>query len=107
MSPEEKASRLLAFANGDIRVLVTKPSIAGMGLNFQIAARMAFVGLSDSYEAYYQCIRRCFRYGQTRVVHAHIILSAIEAQIAENVARKETQANRIVDGMVQAIRRTA
>ena len=107
MSPEDKASRLLAFANGDIRVLVTKPSIAGMGLNFQVAARMAFVGLSDSYEAYYQCIRRCYRYGQTRVVHAHIILSAIEAQIAENVARKETQANRIVDGMVQAIRRTA
>ena len=107
MSPEDKASRLLAFANGEIRVLVTKPSIAGMGLNFQVAARMAFVGLSDSYEAYYQCIRRCYRYGQSRVVHAHIILSAIEAQIAENVARKETQANRIVDGMVRAIRRTA
>jgi hypothetical protein len=107
MSPEDKAARLLAFANGETRVLITKPSIAGMGLNFQVAARMAFVGLSDSYEAYYQCIRRCYRYGQTRVVHAHIILSAIEAQIAENVARKETQANRIVDGMVKAIRRTA
>lgn len=106
MSPEDKASRLLAFANGDIRVLVTKPSIAGMGLNFQVAARMAFVGLSDSYESYYQCIRRCYRYGQSRVVHAHIVLSAIEAQIAENVARKETQANRIVEGMIQALRRS-
>jgi hypothetical protein len=76
-------------------------------LNFQVAARMAFVGLSDSYEAYYQCIRRCYRYGQWRVVRAHIILSEIEGQIAENVARKETQANRIVDGMVRAIRRNA
>lgn len=104
MTPDEKARRLLAFANGETRVLVTKPSIAGMGLNFQTAARMAFVGLSDSYEAYYQCIRRCYRYGQSRVVKAHIILSAIEEQIAENVIRKERQANRIVDGMVSAIR---
>jgi Helicase conserved C-terminal domain len=105
MSPEEKATRLLGFANGDIRVLVTKPSIAGMGLNFQVAARMAFVGLSDSYEAYYQCIRRCYRYGQTRIVNAHIILSQIESQIADNVARKETQANRIVDGMVNKLQK--
>jgi hypothetical protein len=107
LSPEEKADRLLAFANGDTRVLVTKPSIAGMGLNFQVAARMAFVGLSDSYEAYYQCMRRCHRYGQTRVVNAHIILSAIESQIAENVARKETQANQIVDRMIAQLRSAA
>lgn len=104
-TPEEKAEKLLGFANGHIRVLVTKPSIAGMGLNFQIAARMAFVGLSDSYEAYYQCIRRQYRYGQQRVVHAHIILSELESQIAANVQRKETQANRIVDGMVREIGR--
>ena len=107
MSPEEKAEHLLAFANGDIRVLVTKPSIAGMGLNFQVAARMAFVGLSDSYEAYYQCIRRCYRYGQTRIVRAHIVLSHIEEQIAANVARKEKQANRIVDGMVRSLRKAS
>jgi superfamily II DNA or RNA helicase len=107
MTPEEKAELLLAFANGDIRVLVTKPSIAGMGLNFQVAARMAFVGLSDSYEAYYQCIRRCYRYGQTRIVRAHIVLSHIEDQIAANVARKEKQANRIVDGMVRSLRKAS
>jgi hypothetical protein len=74
-------------------------------LNFQVAARMAFVGLSDSYEAYYQCIRRCYRYGQTRIVRAHIVLSHIEDQIAANVARKEKQANRIVDGMVRSLRK--
>ncbi|MCA0217947.1 MAG: helicase [Actinobacteria bacterium] len=107
MSPEEKATLLLAFARGEIKVLITKPSIAGMGLNFQIAARMAFVGLSDSYEAYYQCIRRCYRYGQSRVVHAHIILSQLEGQIADNVTRKEKQANRIVDGMVRHIRKAS
>ena len=107
MTPEEKARHLLDFANGNLRVLITKPSIAGMGMNFQIAARMVFVGLYDSWESYYQCIRRCFRFGQSRVVRAHIVLSEIESQIAENVARKERQANRIVDGMIRHLTRRA
>lgn len=105
MSPEEKAGHLLAFANGDIPFLITKPKIAGLGLNFQSSSRMAFVGLSDSYEQYYQCIRRQYRYGQTRIVRAHIVLSEIESQIADNVARKEKQANRIVDGMIRRLNR--
>lgn len=100
MSPEDKARELLAFAHGSTRVLITKPSIAGMGLNFQSCARMAFVGLSDSYEAYYQCIRRCYRFGQSRVVNAHIVLSEIEGQIAANVRRKESEANRVVAALV-------
>lgn len=103
MSPEEKARHLRGFADGTIRVLITKPKIASLGLNWQHCARMAFVGLSDSYEQYYQCMRRCYRYGQQRVVHAHIVLSQIEDQISGNVARKEKQANRIVDGMVRAL----
>jgi SNF2 family DNA or RNA helicase len=78
-----------------------------MGLNWQHCARMAFVGLSDSYEAYYQCMRRCYRYGQTRVVNAHVVLSELEEQIAANVWRKEKEANRVVDGLVQQLGRTA
>ena len=101
MTPEQKAEHLLAFAHGDLKVLITKPKIASMGLNFQAAARMAFVGLSDSYEAYYQCIRRQYRYGQKRVVHAHVVLSHIEEQIIGNVLRKEKQANKLMDAMVQ------
>lgn len=100
MSPEEKSEKLLGFARGDFPVLVTKLGIAGMGLNYQHCARMAFVGLSDSYESYYQGLRRCYRYGQERIVNAHIVLSHIEEQIAQNVARKETTANRIIDGLV-------
>lgn len=100
MSPEDKARELLAFAHGETRALITKPSIAGMGLNFQSCARMAFVGLSDSYEAYYQCMRRCYRFGQQRVVRAHVILSQIEGQIAANVRRKESESNRIVRALV-------
>lgn len=91
-SPDAKAQALEAFQDGEIRVLVTKPAIAGFGMNFQNCARMAFVGLSDSYEAYYQAIRRCWRYGQTRPVQAHIIVSGLESQIVENVRRKEREA---------------
>ncbi len=105
MSPEEKARALLAFADGEIRVLITKPSLAALGLNWQHCARMAFVGLSDSYEAYYQAIRRCYRYGQTRVVHAHIVLSEIEGQIAANVSRKENEAAHITAELVAEMRR--
>lgn len=100
MDPEAKADALLAFADGRIKVLVTKPSIASRGMNFQHCARMAFVGLSDSYEDYYQCIRRCYRYGQPRVVDAYIVLSGIESQIATNVNRKATQASEITGLMV-------
>lgn len=100
LTPEDKARELMAFAHGQTRVLITKPSIAGMGLNFQSCARMAFVGLSDSYEAYYQCIRRCYRFGQRRIVRAHIVLSEIEGQIAANVRRKESEANRVVNALV-------
>lgn len=90
-TPEHKAATIEAFQDGAVRVLVTKPSIAGWGVNLQNCHRMAFVGLGDSYEAYYQAIRRCYRFGQTEAVDAHIVVSAIESQIVANVRRKETQ----------------
>lgn len=104
LTPEQKAAGLLGFADGTHRRIVTKPSIAAMGLNWQHCARMAFVGLSDSYESYYQAIRRCYRYGQTRVVHAHVVLSEPEAQIAANVARKEREAGALTDELVTEMR---
>ena len=100
MSPQDKADRLSGFARGDIGVLVTKPSIAAFGLNWQHCARIGFVGLSDSYEAYYQAIRRCHRFGQTRVVDAHVVLSRMETAVADNVARKERQA---ADAMAEMV----
>lgn len=103
-SPEDKAEALLSFADGTITRLITKPSIAAFGLNWQHCARMAFVGLSDSYETYYQSIRRCYRYGQTRVVDAHVILSELESQIAVNIARKEREASAITAGLVAEMR---
>lgn len=105
LDPDEKARLLLGFADGEFDVLVTKPSIASQGLNYQHCNRMAFVGLGDSYEQYYQAIRRCYRYGQTEVVRAHVIVSDLETQIAANVARKEQQANQITRELVAEMRR--
>lgn len=103
MTPEAKADALLAFATGAVRVLVTKPSIAGQGLNFQHCARMVFVGLSDSYEDYYQCVRRCYRFGQAREVHAHIVLSDLERAIHENVLAKEREAEATARELVKHV----
>lgn len=83
-----KEARLDAFSRGDLRVLVTKPSIAGYGLNWQHCARMAFAGLSFSYENYYQAIRRCWRFGQTRPVEVHIAMADTEAAIKRVIDRK-------------------
>lgn len=100
MTADEKADALEAFADGDIRVLVTKTGIAGMGLNWQHCARMAFVGLSDSYEAYYQAIRRCWRYGQRREVKAYVVLTEPEEAIYVNVKRKQAEADKMAADLV-------
>lgn len=105
LDPDDKARMLLGFADGDFDTLITKPSIASQGLNYQHCHRMAFVGLGDSYEQYYQAIRRCYRYGQTEVVQAHVIVSDLESQIAANVARKESQANQITSELVAEMKR--
>lgn len=98
---EHKESSLLAFANGEIRVLVTKPSIAGHGMNLQSCAREVFVGLSDSYEQLYQAIRRCWRFGQTRAVDVHIITATTEGATLHNIKRKEADADEMAKAMVE------
>lgn len=89
---DEKESRLMAFARGDIRVLITKPSIAGFGLNWQHCSHMAFVGVTDSFEAYYQAVRRCWRFGQKREVQVHVFASEHEGAVVANLRRKERDA---------------
>lgn len=87
-----KEQRLVAFANGDYKILISKPSIAGFGLNWQHAARMCFVGVKDSYESTYQAIRRCWRFGQRREVHVHVFASELEGEVVKNLERKERDA---------------
>ena len=88
MTPDQKESGLASFSNGSARVLITKSSIAGFGLNWQHCARVAFVGLSYSYESFYQAVRRCYRYGQTRSVHVHVACAETEEAIWQAITRK-------------------
>lgn len=96
-----KESGLMGFINGDHRILVSKPKIAGFGLNMQSCHNVIFAGLSDSYEAFYQAIRRCWRFGQKHPVNCHIITTDIEGNIVENVKRKEADAQKMRREMVE------
>ena len=97
---EDKESRMLAFSEGVIRVLVSKPSICGFGMNWQHCPNVVFFGLSDSYEQFYQAVRRCWRFGQTKPVHCYIVTSANEGAVTENIKRKEKDAARMAEEMV-------
>ncbi len=100
----EKVHAVQTFLTGQTRTIISKPRILGFGMNFQHCARMAFVGLSDSYEAYYQCVRRSWRYGQTRPVEAHVIFSEAEKVVVENVRRKEANARQLADELLGHMR---
>ncbi len=103
MSPDEKVEIIEGFMAGNHRVLVTKPSIAAFGLNFQHAADQVFVGLGDSYESYYQAIRRSWRFGQTQPVNVHVVVSDLESEVVANVRAKERAANQITDRLVRSL----
>ena len=90
-TPEYKSSTMLDFAAGTLKCLITKPKIAGYGMNWQNCHNMIFVGLSDSFEAYYQAVRRCWRFGQSHAVNVYIIISAREGAVKENIERKEAE----------------
>ena len=100
MPLEEKEEKITGFLQGRYRVLVSKPSIAGFGINAQNAHIEIFVGLSDSFEAYYQAVRRCWRFGQTKPVDVHIIISDAEGAVKENIQRKQRDAERMTDELI-------
>ena len=98
--PKYKIDTMLDFSDEKIKCLVTKPKIAGFGMNWQQCHNIIFVGLSDSYEAYYQAVRRCWRFGQDKEVNVHIIISAKEGAVKENVERKELDAENMKKKML-------
>lgn len=98
-SAEDKSDAIDAFKSGARKVLITKPKIAGFGMNFQNAHNMIFFGLSDSWESYYQCIRREWRFGQTQPVKVYIVISELEREIYQNVMSKE----RVADDMAREL----
>lgn len=103
-SDEFKESAIVGFLEGRHRVMVSKPKIAGLGLNMQHCADMAFVGLSDSYEQLYQSIRRCWRFGQAREVNVHVITAETEGAVVSNIKRKEREAEETYKAMIEHLK---
>jgi len=104
-TPEEKEAGALGFVDGSVRCLVSKPRIFGFGMNFQNCARVAFVGLSYSFEQLYQAIRRCWRFGQTREVHAYMIRAESEGEVLAAIREKEAKHEEMKKAMNDAMRR--
>lgn len=98
---EHKASTMMGFSSGSVRVLVSKPSIAGWGMNWQNCDTEIFCGLSDSFEAYYQAVRRCWRFGQSNPVNVHVVVSDAEEAVKANIERKQADAQRMMHEMVK------
>ena len=100
-SAEYKSSAMLGFAQGNIKCLITKPKIAGYGMNWQNCHNMIFVGLSDSFEAYYQAVRRCWRFGQENDVNVYIIISAREGAVKANIERKSAENEALKQNLIE------
>lgn len=103
---EHKIEAERRWRAGDVRVLICKASMFGWGMNWQHCRRVMFLGIGDSYETYYQAIRRCWRFGQTLPVDVRIVVSDVEGQIAANVRRKEAEAAAQAEGVIAAMRET-
>lgn len=100
-SDDVKEQRMLDFASGKIKILITKPKIAGFGMNWQHCHNLIFLGLSHSYEQMFQAIRRCYRFGQKHPVNVHIISSEAEGAVLENVKRKEVEFEKMSAAMLE------
>lgn len=105
MSIDEKEDRLSAFSNGQARILLSKPSLCGFGLDWAHCARMAFVGRGYSYETWYQAVRRCWRFGQKRNVKVHLVVAEGEAQIGRVIDRKAGDHAQMKTAMRAAMKR--
>ena len=96
-----KAKNMLDFASGELKCLITKPKIAGYGMNWQKCHKMIFLGLSDSFEAFYQAVRRCWRFGQTNDVDVYVIISYCEGAVLDNVQRKQDEAEKMKQNLIE------
>jgi hypothetical protein len=100
-SADDKEAAMRGFTSGSIRVLVTKPSIAGYGMNWQHCHNVAFVGLSHSFEQWYQAIRRTWRFGQTRPVDCHVVVSDADGAVVANLRRKQADADAMATALIE------
>lgn len=103
-SPEKKSESIEAFQDGKFRVMVSKPSIAGFGMNFQNARNQVFVGLSYSWEEWYQAIRRCYRFGQKNEVNVYVVLTELEREVFDSIMSKEVVAIGMSEQLINHVR---
>ena len=103
--PEYKSEMLLKFADGSINAMISKPEIAGWGMNYQVCNKMIFVGLSDSFESMFQAERRCWRFGQKNPVDVYVITSEKEGAVVKNVDRKQKEFEAMMRGMIASTQR--
>lgn len=103
-SNESKEERLLGFAHRKYQKLISKPKIAQFGMNWQHCNNVVFVGLSDSFEAFYQAVRRCWRFGQNKPVNVHIVISEKEGSVVANIKEKERKMEHMTQQMIEYMR---
>ena len=100
---QHKENGMIGFADGSVNVLVSKPSICGFGMNWQNCHQMIFCGLSDSYEQFYQAIRRCYRFGQMNEVDVYVITSEAEEKVLKNIKEKQERHDLMSQEMLKTI----
>lgn len=100
-SDEHKEKSMMDFAAGKIDVMISKSSICGFGMNWQVCHNTIFVGMSDSFEALFQSTKRFHRHGQTKPVNRHLIISEAEGAVLQNVQRKEREFESMIQNMVE------
>lgn len=103
-SNDHKINSMNGFSDGQIKRLISKPKIAGFGMNWQNCNQIIFTGLSDSWESFYQAVRRCWRYGQTKPVHVHIVSSDVEGGVLANIKRKEQINKELKEEIIKIMR---
>ena len=101
-SLEDRLTMEEAWRIGDVPIMISKPLVYGWGMNWQHCHNVVFVGLSDSFEEYYQAIRRCWRFGQTEQVNVYVITSEREGAVVKNIKRKEKDFESMLKGMISA-----
>lgn len=99
-SDDVKVSRITRFAEGQLKRLISKAKIIGLGMNLQVCNKACFVGLSDSWSDFYQAVRRIWRFGQDKEVNIHIFIEEREGAVLKNIQRKDKQAKAMIQNMV-------
>ena len=100
-SDEHKKTAMIDFSQGKVKRLISKPKIAGWGMNWQNCNTVIFCGLSDSFESYYQAVRRCWRFGQKKPVDVYIITSEAEISVKQNIERKQRESQQMTAELVK------